>query len=434
MRLFLALFILLGPLAAAAEPPNIIIVLADDFGWGDIASQGSKIPTPELDRMAHEGSRFTRFYVASPICSPSRAGIITGRFPGHAKITSYLQTRKGNNACGQADFLDPALPALPRTLKEAGYATAHVGKWHLGGGRDVDDAPKFSAYGYDLGLGTWESPEPNADLTATDWIWSPEDKVKRWDRTRWMVDRTLDFLKAHPDQPSFVNLWLDDAHTPWVPDDTAGPKANSPAEFKGVLTEMDRQIGRLLAELRAAKGRETLVLFFGDNGALPTFGQQRTAGLRGSKMSLYEGGVRVPFIAWQPGTIPADRVDDTSILAAVDLFPTLSKIAGARVPATTDGEEISGAFHGIPHRRTKPLLWEYGRNPDSFNYPKGENRSPNLAIRDGDWKLLLQDDGSGAELYHLPDDAHESRNLAADQPAVVKRLSETLLAWRKSLP
>ena len=154
---------LLALLAAAplqaAERPNVILVLADDLGTGDLTCYGGQPgQTPNLDRMAKEGVRFTKYYTASPICSPSRCGLITGQFPARWQITSYLQTRAGNAACEMADFLDPKAPSLPRTLKGAGYATAHVGKWHLGGGRDVDAPPKFAAYGYDVGLGTWESP------------------------------------------------------------------------------------------------------------------------------------------------------------------------------------------------------------------------------------------------------------------------------------
>src|SRR5688572_19802321 len=208
---------LLPAVLVAAERPNVIVVLADDLGPGDLARHGGRTPTPNLDRMAKEGVRFTRYYAAAPICSPSRCGLLTGQSPGRWKITSFLQTRAGNKACEQADFLDPLAPSLPRVLKAAGYKTAHIGKWHLGGGRDVVGAPKFAAYGYNLGLGTWESPEPHLDLTAKDWIWSADDKVKRWNRTEWMVDQTVAFLKDHGESPCFVNLWLDDPHTPWVP-------------------------------------------------------------------------------------------------------------------------------------------------------------------------------------------------------------------------
>lgn len=438
MRLHLLAFIALCLPVMAAEqkqPPNVIIVLADDFGWGDIATQGSPVPTPEIDRMAKEGTRFTQFYVASPICSPSRAAIITGQFPGRVKITSFLQAKKGNAACGQDDFLDPKHPSLPRLLKENGYATAHIGKWHLGGGRDVTEAPKFAAYGYDLGLGTYESPEPDPQLTATNWIWSPKDPVKRWDRTRYMVDKTLEFLKANPDKPCFVNLWLDDTHTPWIPNDAANPGAETPEQFKAVLVEMDRQIGRMLDTLRGMKdGRETLVLFLGDNGPLPTFKQQRTNGMRGSKLSLYEGGTRVPLLAWQPGKVPAGKVDEESVLCSVDFLPTLVKMAGGKPPGNGDGEDMTDSLTGTPHVRGNALMWEYGRNNESFKYPGPKNRSPNLAIREGNWKLLVQDDGSGVELYDLKEDRNETRNLAEEKKDLASRLAGKVTAWRKKLP
>ena len=435
----LFLCLLCGPaLDAAPQPvrPNILVVLADDFGWGDVSCFGGKVPTPALDRMAKEGTRFTQFYVTSPICSPSRCGIITGQQPGKWRITSYLQTRKGNRECGQADFLDPAAPSLPRTLKAAGYATAHIGKWHLGGGRDVTNAPKFAAYGYDVGMGTYESPEPHPDITATNWIWSPQDKVKRWDRSAWMVGRTLDFMHAHTHQPCFVNLWLDDTHAPWMPkEDGAGP--NTRRSYTAVLKEMDRQIGRLLEALRKADtSRPTLVVFFGDNGPLPTFEQERSAGLRGSKLSLYEGGIRVPCIVWQPGVVPAGRVDEASVFTAWDLFPTLCAQAGVALPKgyVSNGEDFSKALRGQSVTRTQPLFWEYGRNTNSFAYPAGRNRSPNLAMRDDNWKLLVNADGTGAELYDLASDPNEAKNLAAEKSDVATRLSHAAVAWRTSLP
>ncbi len=440
MKLIVTAIVLLGafgPRPFAAEiKPNILLVLADDFGWGDLSCQGGRVPTPALDRMAQEGTRFTQFYVASPICSPSRCGIITGQQPGKWRIMSFLQTRQGNRECGQADFLDPAAPSLPRVLKSAGYAAAHVGKWHLGGGRDVTNAPKFAAYGYDTGLGTYESPEPHPDITATNWIWSPRDKVKRWDRTAWMVDRTLEFLRAHTNQPCFVNLWLDDTHTPWVPkEDGAGPSTRR--SFTAVLKEMDRQIGRLLDALRSTDAaRPTLVVFMGDNGPLPTFNQERSGGLRGSKLSLYEGGIRVPCLVWQPGVVPAGRVDEASIFSAWDLFPTLCAQAGAAMPKghTGDGEDFSKALRGERVTRTKPLFWEYGRNGASFSYPQGTNRSPNVAMREGDWKLLIHADGTGTELYNLAADRHEATNLSRAVPETTRRLSAAALEWRRSLP
>jgi len=426
---------------AADTRPNIIVLLADDLGVGDVSCYGGKVPTPQLDAMAREGTRFTQFYVASPICSPSRAGIIAGQFPARWSITSYLQTRKGNRECEQADFLATNAPSLPRALKAAGYATAHIGKWHLGGGRDVTNAPKFAAYGYDLGYGTYESPEPHPDLTATNWIWSPQDKVKRWERTHWMVDQTLEFLRAHPNQPCFVNLWLDDVHTPWIPNkevqDDKAQRGDTKKNLRPVLIETDRQIGRLLASLREmGVASNTLVLFLGDNVPLPPFNQERTAGLRGSKLSLYEGGVREPFIVWWPGRVPVGRVDTNSVLSALDFFPMLTKLAGAKMPERNfDGEELSAALFGKPVTRTKTLFWEYGRNTNSFGYPGiAKNRSPNVAVREGNWKLLVNADGTGAELYDLSHDPNETSNVISEQRDVATRLKRAALDWRKSLP
>jgi arylsulfatase A-like enzyme len=396
--------------------------------------------------MAAEGVRFTRYYTAAPICSPSRCGLITGQFPARWRITSFLQTRAGNRACGQADFLDPGAPSLPRFLKKNGYRTAHVGKWHLGGGRDVIDPPKFAAYGYDVGLGTWESPEPHLDITAKDWIWSAEDQVKRWDRTAWMVDRTIEFLSADPQAPCFVNLWLDDPHTPWVPsaeDQQIGKqgratgKGDTLERLAQVLMEMDRQVGRLLEAIRSRDAdRPTLVLFLSDNGPLPSFDRKRTVGLRGSKLSLYEGGIRVPLIAWGPGLAPGGIVNDTTVLAAVDLFPSIAALCGAELPndLAPDGEDLSAALRGKSPDRSRPLYWEYGRNENSFSYPAAGDRSPNVAMMEGHWKLLVNANGSGAELYDLASDPQEANNLAGVKPDVTQRLSRLALQWRNSVP
>lgn len=422
--------------ATAAPKPHIIFVLADDMGNGDVGCYGGKMaPTPNLDRLAREGTRFTRYYSASPICSPSRCGLITGQFPARLRITSYLQARAGNRECEQNDFLDPKAPSLPRVLQTAGYATAHIGKWHLGGGRDVTNAPKFAAYGYDLGLGTYESPEPAAGLglKTTPWGTNREpQQVARHERTRWMVDETLAFLKKNADRPCFVNLWLDDTHTPWVPEGAAQSGNGGRANLIKVITEMDRQLGRLMDSAPA----NTLLIFASDNGALPTFQGERSVGLRGSKLSLYEGGLRLPFIARWPDHVPAARVNDTTVLNAVDVLPTLASIAGVKLPAghSSDGEDFSSTLLGQSAVRTKPLFWEYGRNSKSFVYPTAADRSPNVAMREGNWKLLVNADGSGPELYDLAADPNETQNLAAEKPEVAGRMTAAALGWRKSLP
>ncbi|HUY92887.1 MAG TPA: sulfatase-like hydrolase/transferase [Pirellulales bacterium] len=439
--------------AADAPRPNVLVVFVDDLGWGDVACYGGAgVPTPSMDRFAAEGTRFAQFYTASPICSASRCGLLTGQFPARWRITSYLQTKAGNRACEQADFLDPRAPSYVRTFKAAGYATAHVGKWHLGGGRDVTDAPKFAAYGYDVGYGTYESSEPAALLGLKSVPWSEQiepQQVPRHDRTRWMVDAALGFAGQHGSQPWLINLWLDDVHTPFRPSDEARSTAGEGTgtlEYRAVLRETDRQIGRLLDGLRAMKAEaNTIVVLAGDNGPQPSFERKRTAGLRGMKWSLYEGGIRTPLIVRWPGAVPAGHVNETTVIAAVDLFPTLCSLASVPAPdgIDFDGEDLSSVLRGRPRLRTRPLFWEYGRKlaPQAsqglrrFPYPnEPDSKSPNVAVREGDWKLLINADGSGAELYNLASDQNETRNLAAEQPEVLKRLTALAVAWRRSLP
>ena len=426
--------------AAAPSRPNIIFILMDDMGLGDLSSYGGTLePTPNIDRLAAEGIRFTDFNTASPICSPSRVGFVTGMFPSRWKINTFLQKRAGNRDAEQADYLAPEAPSLARVLKSVGYVTAHFGKWHMGGGRDVDDAPKLSAYGFDESVSTWESSEPDPVITATDWIWSPEDQVKRWDRTAYFVDKTLDFMTRHKDQPMYIQLWPDDVHTPWVPEGTLDQvnMRKSVEHLRPVLRALDQQIGRLVKGLQdLGLAENTLIIFTSDNGALPTFDGQRSLGLRGSKLSLYEGGLRVPFIAYWPGTVPAGKTDEQTFFTAVDLLPSLAALTGAPLPTeqVLDGQNLSAALFGKDAFHNGPVFWEYGRNDSVFKYPEAPDRSPNLAVREGHWKLLVNDDGTDVELYNLADDPNETTNLAGTKVDITQRLLDQVLQWRQSLP
>jgi arylsulfatase A-like enzyme len=428
--------------AWAKERPNIVFILTDDMGYGDVGCYGGKfVPTPNVDQLAKEGTRFTQFYVAAPVCSPSRTGFLTGNFPARWKITNFLQTREGNRKSEQADFLDPKAPSIARTLKAAGYVTGHFGKWHMGGGRDVTNAPPFSAYGFDEHVSTYESPEPDPIITATNWIWSADDKVKRWDRTAYFVDKTLEFLKRHKGEPCYVNLWPDDVHTPWVPEGSDLTRRRHPenrSTFGPVLAEYDKQIGRFMDGLKhLGLDKDTIVIFTSDNGPLPTMDRARSAGLRGAKDSLYEGGTGEPFIVRWPGHAPAGRVDETSVINGVDFFPTFCKLTGTALPKNVefDGEDVSQVFFGKSLMRKKPMFWEYGRN-ETFGYPKeypGQS-SPNVAVREGKWKLLVNADGSQVELYDINADRNEAQNVAEKNPKLAKRLMRAALDWRKSLP
>jgi arylsulfatase A-like enzyme len=282
--------------------------------------------------------------------------------------------------------------------------------------------------------------------------WSEQrepQQVPRHDRTRWMVDQTLAFAKQHAERPWLVNLWLDDVHTPYRPgkeqqrdekDGTGSP------EYRAVLRETDAQIGRLIRGLQELKlDSRTLVIVAGDNGPQPAFEQKRTNGLRGMKWSLYEGGIRTPLIIRWPGVIPANRVNERTVVSAVDVFPTLCALADVPPPAGVafDGENLSAVWKGGDASRTRPLCWEYGRTLTStsakkargFPFPNDPSaKSPNVAVRDGDWKLLVNDDGSRAELYNLAQDRNETTNVAAQNADVAQRLTTQALQWRKSLP
>lgn len=423
------------------DRPNVIIILTDDMGFGDISSFGGEFfSTPNIDKLAEQGLMLRQYYSAAPICSPSRAGIFTGMYPADVGFTTFLSDRKHNQKAGQVDFLDPQAPSMARIFKEAGYATGHFGKWHMGGGRDVDDAPFFSEYGFDTHISTYESPEPDPLITATNWIWSDQDSIKRWNRTSYFVDKALEFLESNSDQPCFLNIWPDDVHTPWVPQEAMEDDSMKPESEKAlrlVLEEYDKQIGRLIEGLESLGILEnTIVIFTSDNGALPTFKAQRSAGFRGSKLSLYEGGVRMPFIISWPKHINPNTKDSTSVVHATDLLPSLMTMAGITLPNDYPGAGInrSEVFLGASSLRDKEMYWEYGRNEEVFSYPPKYDRSPSLAVRSGDWKFLMDSNGENQELYNIVRDKQEKQNVINDFPEIAKDLKKKLTAWWVALP
>ncbi|MBL8242517.1 MAG: sulfatase-like hydrolase/transferase [Bryobacterales bacterium] len=447
-------FLLSTSAAAATRPPNIVLILADDLGYGDLGCYGGQVPTPCIDQLAAGGIRFTQAYVAAPICSPSRVGITTGHFPARHLIFSFLNDRASNRALGMADYLDPRVPAIARTLRQSGYATGHFGKWHMGGGRDVDDAPLPHAYGFDEsftsfeGLGDRVLPpgalsEQSARLGRGTITRAPKSQL-----TRLFVDRAISFIDANRARPFYLQLWPDDVHDPFAPDETqftafARFSANKyQQQFAAVLNEMDRQVGRLVEAVRVRGLLEnTLFVFLGDNGptAWPRYYKESldppgsTGGLRGRKWSLYEGGIRTPLIVNWPRRVPAGKVDHHSVISSLDFFATFCRLAGVANAPPTDGEDMSAAFLGRRQQRKRDLFWEYGRAPKGFPYPGlASDKSPNCAIRSGNWKLLQNADGTGAELYSLAPSPDENRPV--NNPRVQEGLSRKLLAWRNALP
>lgn len=426
--------------AYVTEKPNIIIIYTDDMGIGDLSCYNSGwTQTPNIDKLASEGLKFNNYYTASPVCSPSRVAITTGIFPTELGINTFLEKRKNNARCEQFDFLDPSNPSMARILKKVGYKTGHIGKWHMGGGRDVDDAPQITEYGFDEYVTTYEGPDPDPLLTSTNWIWSETDSIKRWERTAYFVDKTLDFLARHKGTPCFVNFWPDDMHTPWVPNENYYGKnkaTKSKEAFIPVLKEYDKQIGRLMKGLKDMGMIEnTLVIFTSDNGAYPTFDQIRTNSERGAKNSLYEGGIKMPFIVSWPAKIKSGIVDNETVLNAVDILPSLSAITGATLRTGFDysGEDMSNALLGIhSQNREKDLMWDFGRN-SFFNKPEQlYHQSQHLAIRRGNWKLLINSDYTNVELFDIGKDRTETTNIAKQHPKLVKELSNTVINWYKT--
>ncbi len=457
MRLFCLLVVLLLPglLAAAESRPNIVMVFIDDMGWGDFSCFGNTdAKTPNIDRLAAEGLRFSQFYVNSPICSPSRCALTTGQYPQRWKITSFLNNRADNERRGVAQWLDPSAPSLARILKQHGYATGHFGKWHLGGQRDVDDAPPITNYGFDASLTNFEGMGPKLlpltlkpGDTEPGKIWS--DAVRLGGPVTWMqrsqitggfVDAALPFMKqaAEDNKPFYINLWPDDVHSPfWPPvDKWADGKRGL---YLSVLEEMDRQFGKLFDHIGStpALRDNTLVLICSDNGPEPGAG---SAGpFRGAKAQLYEGGIRSPLVVWGPGLIARDSVgkeNALSVFAAFDLPPSILGVAGIARPAdvTFDGEDLSATLLGreaASHRA--PLFWR--RPPDRKTAgPMGGVILPDLAVRDGNWKLLCNYDGSEPQLYDLAADPAESSNIAAEHGEVVRTLTAAVVDWNHSMP
>jgi N-acetylgalactosamine-6-sulfatase len=420
--------------------PNVIHILADDLGWGDLGCYGNRfVSTPNIDKLAKSGTLFTQFYSANPVCSPSRTAWMTGQFPAHHRIHGHLATAELNAQRTMPNYLDPQVAFLPRLVREAGYATAHYGKWHLGSG---EDAPPPGAYGLDH--------FKTVDAHDDSWAETQKDPWFRAKSTAMIVDEAIRFIESHKSKQFYANLWTLVPHAtlnptpeqmaPYDKFQAAGVDHKSARQiFYASVTDLDTQVGRLMAKLEELDlVKHTIVVFSSDNG--PEEIQIRNAGhsgvgspgpFRGRKRSLYEGGVRVPLIASWPGRIAA-RVNSASVVGAVDFLPTVARVTNAKIPKDwrLDGEEIVDALTGSTRPRRKPLYWEW-----RFAIAGPQlNQSPSLAIREGDYKFLVNRDGTRPELYNIPKDPMELNNLADRMPDIVKKLQEPLQAWHKTLP
>jgi uncharacterized sulfatase len=435
--------------------PNIILVFIDDMGWADFSCFGNQaVETQNVDRLAREGLRFEQFYVNSPICSPSRVAISTGQYPQRWRITSYLNNRKNNQQRGMAHWLDPRAPMVSRILRDAGYVTGHFGKWHMGGQRDVGEAPLITDYGFDTSLTNFEGLGPRILPLKDAYDGEPprrhalgSDKLGRgeitWqDRslvTESFTSAALAFIRRAESRgkPFYVNLWPDDVHSPFFPPKSRRGDGAKRTLYHGVLDTMDEQLGVLFDYIRGSdelRGN-TLILICSDNGPEPGAG---SAGpFRGHKTMLYEGGIRSPLVVWGPGLVTPAAVGGAnrqSVLAAIDLVPSLLSIAGVECPTGIqfDGEALPDVLLGLSAVSRGQALF-FRRPPDRDRF-YGVDDLPDLAVRDGKWKLLCEYDGSSRQLYDLVADAGESANLTGRHPDVEERLVELLMAWHQSMP
>ena len=426
------------------------------MGWADFSCFGNEdANTPNIDRLASEGIRFEQFYVNSPICSPSRVAISTGQYPQRWKISSYLGHRAQNEKRGMAQWLDPQAPMLARFLQKSGYATGHFGKWHMGGQRDVKDAPAISAYGFDQSLTNFEGMgskllpltlRPGQDPKKPGRIWQHAEHLgkgyqwmQRSEITGGFVDAALPFIdNAQKDgKPFYLNLWPDDVHSPyWPPVDKWGD-GKKRTLYLAVLKEMDRQLGKLFDRVRNDHelADNTMILICSDNGPDPGAGTAEP--LRGYKTQLYEGGIRSPLVAWAPGLMLKEslgKVNKNSVFSAIDLVPSLADLCKVSFPRNVffDGEELTDILLGKSDKsRVKPIFFRRPPDRDSFF---GVEDLPDLAVRSGKWKLLCEYDGSNAELYDLSTDPGEYNDLASKQPEIRDQLIEQATSWHNTMP
>lgn len=417
-----------------AEPqtkPNIVFIFADDWGWGDLSCHDHPyLKTPNIDRIAKEGTDFQRFTVASGVCSPSRAAVMTGHFPARYAIDGHFAYPDNNAKRGMPDWLDLNAPLLPKMLQKAGYKTAHFGKWHLANNM-IPDSPAPIKYGYD---NAWAFNCSGEQLPVH------EDVIE-----------SIKFIKsAHAEnKPFFLNLWVHEPHTPFhtVPKfEWRFRHLENRADqiYASTLSHADDRIGELLDTLDELKITDnTLVIFSSDNGPARAKGPAElslhydtatgagwgiaaakgiTGGRKGHKATIYEGGIGVPFLARWPKHIPAGKIDNASLISAVDLLPTFCAIAGADMPAdyNPDGVDVTNILKGdkMPSR-TKPLFWKL--------YTK-------YAVVKGPWKLVISTKLDKAELYRIDSDVAESNNLAKKNPEIAADLTKDLQAWLKELP
>ncbi|MGQ9575462.1 MAG: sulfatase-like hydrolase/transferase [Thermoguttaceae bacterium] len=438
----------------ATRPPNFVLFLIDDLGWMDLGCQGSTFyQTPQIDRMARQGMRFTNAYAACAVCSPTRAAVLTGRYPARVGVTDWIRARFQGGilpppgkplpdfvaepgrklACPRNPlYMELGELTLAEALKPAGYVSCHVGKWHLG---PDDWYPERQ--GFDLNFG-------GCDLGQPPTYFDPYRHARGYDiptlRPRsegeYLTDRLADeavaFIRAHQDRPFFLNFWHYAVHTPLqakkelVAKYKARPKTHQQnAVYAAMIESVDDSVGKVLAVLdELGLAERTLVVFTSDNGGL--LGPTTNLPLRSGKGFPYEGGIRVPMLVRWPGVVRAGSISEVPV-CSIDLFPTLLEIAGVKLPADRpiDGVSLVPLLSGGGSLDREALYWH-------FPHYRGE-LGPYGVVRCGQWKLIQDYETGRVELYNLAEDLGESRDLAGQLPEKARQLERRLTAWLESV-
>ena len=435
-----ALLALLALECAAAAKPNILFILIDDMGWMDLGCQGNPhLKTPNIDRFATEGVRFTDAYAPAPVCSPTRAALMTGHSPARLHLTNHLPH--------QDRFTPPESKLLPAEMRdhlpleyttiaerlrdEAGYATAFIGKWHLYKGREEKFAAQFQGFDINIGGCSYGGPPTFFDPYRIPFLSDRKQGEYLPDR---LADETISFMRKQVEakKPFYVALWNYTVHWPMeAPAEFVAKWADKPKlgynhkVYPAMLETMDLAIARVLGELERLKiEEETFVVFTSDNGPFGGVGDARP--LRGDKGHLYEGGIRVPLIVRWPGKVAAGQVREDPVILT-DFYPTLLEVAGlkTRKDYPGDGESLLPVLSGEGDLERDALFWHYP------NFAFHRDNRLGSAVRMGDYKLIEFFEGNEVELYNLREDLGEKQNLAGGEAGRVQEMRKRLSRWRE---
>ncbi|MCT4591316.1 MAG: sulfatase [Carboxylicivirga sp.] len=433
-----------------SDKPNVIIFLVDDLGWKDVAYNGSQYyETPNIDKMAKEGMVFTNAYANAANCAPTRASLMSGLY-----ATRHGVYTVGNPARGKSKerrliptpnktILDGSFTTLAEAMKINGYKTIHLGKWHLGD----DEKTGAEAQGFDINIGGNHTGAPKGGYFSPYNNPQLPDGPKGEYLTDRLTDEALKFIDYNGEEPFFMYFSHYAVHTPIQAKgeivnkylDKAGTNGQNDPKYAAMVESTDQSLGRLLQKLKDKKiDGNTVVILTSDNGGYG--GVTTHYPLRGSKGMMYEGGFRVPMLAWSPGMIKSGTRCDIPVMS-IDLYPTSVELAGEKVDKyNLDGESLLPLLKQSGNIDREAIYWHFPaylqsykniKNPEDLT--RGWRSVPSGAIRKGDWKLIEDFEDGSLQLYNLKEDISESRNLAESNPAKLKELHEDLKKWRKEL-